>query len=274
MKKLKGFTLVELIVVLAIFSMIMAAVLSILQPVSDAYASTANYEHARASSDNVRTYVEDSLRYADRMKILINASSLSEAEGEASAMISGFKNADGSDRIATGDTPVYIMELNNNTDSENRMGYVNVYQYTNGTSMTSSVFKSINTNLYDQYGYNFKICNDPSCPDPDCLGNFTEMNSQMQLEIFKYNVKTSSYEDTTYSTTITFSMLNIRDRTEQFEIRYDADGNEVVPGQAGYDDASIICPVDKKCYQGIVDKGTGNNIYFIYTLPKYSNQYS
>jgi len=121
MKKLKGFTLVELIVVLAIFSMIMAAVLSILQPVSDAYASTANYEHARASSDNVRTYVEDSLRYADRMKILINASSLSEAEGEASAMISGFKNADGSDRIATGDTPVYIMELNNNVDSENRM---------------------------------------------------------------------------------------------------------------------------------------------------------
>lgn len=303
MKKLKGFTLVELIVVMAIFSIIMAAVLSILQPVSNVYSNTANYEHARASSDNVRTYVEDSLRYADRMKVVANAANISEAESEAAAIITGLQNVDGSDRIATPDNPIYIMEINNDVNSENQMGYITIYKYDNGSAMSSkSIFKSINTNLYDNYGYSFVICTDDAVDhsvynmwDIDksthiteadaeteaykndsivkCPGYFTTFNSQMQLEIYKYNYKTSSYEDTTYSSAITFSMLNLRDKTEQFEIHYDSEGNQFFPGQNGYDTASIICPVTKQCYQGVVDKASGNNIYFIYTLPKYANEY-
>lgn len=269
MKKLKGFTLVELIVVLAIFSMIMAAVLSILQPVSDAYASTANYEHARAASDNVRLYVEDSLRYADRMKIVSHASNLSEAESELSAFIERLKNADGSYRVANAETPVYIMEIDNTTNVKNQMGYINVYKYTNPTSISASLFKSVNENLYDQYGYEFKICTDPSCTDPDCP-QFTIVNSQMKMEIYKYNYKTSAYEDTTYSNSITFSMLNLRDKFENFIIYVNDDGVEVSKDAEGAHPSDV----NEQCYQGIVDKGTGNNIYFIYTLPKYSNQYS
>lgn len=302
MKKVKGFTLVELIVVVAIFGMIMVAALSVLQPVGNVYMSTANYEHARASSDNVRLFVEDSLRYANRMKVVSN-SSLADATSEAVNMIVGFQESDGTNRIATNEDPLYIMEINNDLNANNQMGYITVYKYTNGTAMTSSVFKTINESLYGSpYGYKFRICSNPVCvggaactngtcgcakldddgnPLKDSEGNvlpcgcthyFTELNTSMNLEVYKYT--NSSYEDMSVSTSITFSMPNLTNRTEQFEIRYDVDGNEILPGQAGYDTASIICDASKKCYQGIVDKGSGNNIYFIYTLPKYANEYS
>lgn len=65
-KKVKGFTLVELIVVTAIFGIIMAAALGLLSPVQKQFIRTAEYEGARAGVDNVNRYVTGTLRYVDR----------------------------------------------------------------------------------------------------------------------------------------------------------------------------------------------------------------
>ena len=65
-KKLKGFTLIELIVVLAIFSMVMFGALALILPVSNQFRSTVRFENVRANLDNIRLYIEGSLRYADR----------------------------------------------------------------------------------------------------------------------------------------------------------------------------------------------------------------
>ena len=69
-KKVKGFTLVELIVVVAIFGIIMAAALNLLLPVGKQFTTTAEFEGARSSVDNVSRYISGSLKYANRCTLV------------------------------------------------------------------------------------------------------------------------------------------------------------------------------------------------------------
>ena len=66
-KKLKGFTLVELIVVVAVFGILLAASLNLLGPLNSIFKQTAQYSDSSAVVDNVRMVIEDNLRYANRM---------------------------------------------------------------------------------------------------------------------------------------------------------------------------------------------------------------
>jgi prepilin-type N-terminal cleavage/methylation domain-containing protein len=76
--KLKGFTLVELIVVIAVFGLLLAAALNLLQPVSNVFRSTATYSSGSAMIDNVSKYVEDNLRYSNRLWIFDSVSAVDE----------------------------------------------------------------------------------------------------------------------------------------------------------------------------------------------------
>lgn len=69
MKRLKGFTLIELIIVMAIFSVIMFSAIQLITPVGKNFASTAEYESSRSSVDNISRYIQGTLRYADRVAI-------------------------------------------------------------------------------------------------------------------------------------------------------------------------------------------------------------
>lgn len=66
-RNFKGFTLVELIVVIAIFSILMLAVLKLVDPVSKIHKSASEFEKTYAYVDNVQDYLQDSLRYADNL---------------------------------------------------------------------------------------------------------------------------------------------------------------------------------------------------------------
>ena len=72
MKKsvLKGFTLVELLVVMAIFSVLMAAALALTTPVSRMYKNTALAEKTYSYSHNIQEYLQGALEYADSLYIL------------------------------------------------------------------------------------------------------------------------------------------------------------------------------------------------------------
>ena len=67
-KKVKGFTLIELIVVLALFTMIMSAALGLLFPIQKSYKNTDEYNAANAVVDTVSEAIESQLRYADRIR--------------------------------------------------------------------------------------------------------------------------------------------------------------------------------------------------------------
>lgn len=68
-KTLKGFTLVELVIVLAIFSVILALVMSFIDPVSNLMKNTSIRERTAAYSDNISEYVDNSLHYAKYMYV-------------------------------------------------------------------------------------------------------------------------------------------------------------------------------------------------------------
>ncbi|MGN0594841.1 MAG: type II secretion system protein [Hominimerdicola sp.] len=71
MKKNKqGFTLVELIVVVAIMTIIMGAVLSILKPVNNYFIKVKNTAHQEAACIAVGDSISDYIKYAKKIKIV------------------------------------------------------------------------------------------------------------------------------------------------------------------------------------------------------------
>jgi len=65
--KQKGFTLVEMIIVLALFSLIMYSVVQLLEPVSKYFVRSSNFESTTACVDNIKRTIEGNLKYADRV---------------------------------------------------------------------------------------------------------------------------------------------------------------------------------------------------------------
>ena len=71
MKKNKqGFTLVELIVVVAIMTIIMGAVLSILKPVNNYFIKVKNTAHQEAACITIGDSISDNIKYAKKITII------------------------------------------------------------------------------------------------------------------------------------------------------------------------------------------------------------
>ena len=64
----KGFTLVELIIVIALFSIIMYSVLQLMDPVSKFFVRSSNFEEKNACIDNLKLSIEGNLKFADRIR--------------------------------------------------------------------------------------------------------------------------------------------------------------------------------------------------------------
>ncbi|MCQ2434352.1 MAG: type II secretion system GspH family protein [Oscillospiraceae bacterium] len=89
-QKLKGFTLMELIIVMGIFSLIMVSVLQLLEPVSNYFVRSTNFENTTACVDNIKRAIEGNLKYADRVRVFYgydpykeNATTADKDSGEA-----------------------------------------------------------------------------------------------------------------------------------------------------------------------------------------------
>ena len=97
--KLKGFTLIEMIIVVALFGLIMAGALSLLQPVNRVYKDALEYVGARGAIDNMRSYTEDNLKYANRLAVFTNISDINSLDltklGIDSSNISDESKSDG-----------------------------------------------------------------------------------------------------------------------------------------------------------------------------------
>lgn len=72
MKKrtLKGFTLLELIIVMAVFSLVMVGAMSLVDPVSKIHSKANTSENSYAFVDNIQNYLQDSIEYADHLWLM------------------------------------------------------------------------------------------------------------------------------------------------------------------------------------------------------------
>ena len=71
-QRLRGFTLVELVIVMALFSLIVFSVLQLLIPVTKFFIRSGNFESATACMDNMKIAIEGNLKYADRVRCYVD----------------------------------------------------------------------------------------------------------------------------------------------------------------------------------------------------------
>jgi prepilin-type N-terminal cleavage/methylation domain-containing protein len=100
-KSLKGFTLVELVIVMAIMTILLAGILQLFAPVRAAYTETAALESKRANCNSITKYMTESLRYAQYIGVYnsgsasgeMNATDAAGAQKAAQALLDAIKTA-------------------------------------------------------------------------------------------------------------------------------------------------------------------------------------
>lgn len=177
-KTLKGFTLVELIIVLAIFSVILALVMSFIDPVSDLMKKTSIRERTAAYSDNISEYIDNSLHYAKYLYVyqgglFSHGNTTQAATPQQVAADIVRNNLDGAvDKTKTPiEGKVRIMKFDNTPDADGHVGqiYEAVYNFECGNSANSvpptiteipgqSDFKPVlNPEHFENYNYHYSI---------------------------------------------------------------------------------------------------------------------
>ncbi|MGN0587262.1 MAG: type II secretion system protein [Oscillospiraceae bacterium] len=81
MKRFKGFTLVELIIVMAILTILMAAIMNMMKPIRSTYIDSTLYESQRNTQTGMSQYLAESTRYAAAFGIYSKGESASYTFG-------------------------------------------------------------------------------------------------------------------------------------------------------------------------------------------------
>lgn len=174
-KTLKGFTLVELVIVLAIFSIILALVMSFIDPVSNLMKNTSIRERTAAHTNNISEYIDNSLHYAKFMFVYEGGSlfqyddrTAAATEEEAAADIVKCNLAGAVDKnkdFISG--KVRILEFDNSADGQI---YESVYNFTTGytdalnnkipvpkITEVSPRTPVLNAEYFENYNYHYTI---------------------------------------------------------------------------------------------------------------------
>ena len=145
-KTLKGFTLIELIIVLAIFSVIMVLVMSFIDPVSKLMSKTSVRERTASYADNIGEYVDKSVRHAQFIRIFEKGickypetnESLTEKEA-VEAFVSDYFDEAVNDKLQPLEGKIRVLKLINTDEGGLESGriYESVYNFKSGCGIWS-----------------------------------------------------------------------------------------------------------------------------------------
>lgn len=94
MKKLKGFTLVELIIVMFILAILMTAILQMFKPIRQTYVDSTLYESRRTAQNGVIQYITESIRYSTDLG-MYTKDKVSNVTGAVDAFTKAYLEANG-----------------------------------------------------------------------------------------------------------------------------------------------------------------------------------
>ena len=180
-KKFKGFTLIELIIVMAIFSVIMFAAFQLIGPIGKQFSSTSQYEGARATLDNVKRYLDGTIRYAD--KVYVCRDTIANMDTNVQLFYDNLYK----DNLSSETDNVYVLEFNN-TNFGTTSSPMSLYTYPVSSGTLNISGKTTNTSpvnkaLFDEYALRF------------CLGQYE----------YKYDSSTDTMILDTVNTSISAS---------------------------------------------------------------------
>lgn len=169
--KLKGFTLVELVVVMAIFSVLMAGALALTTPVSRMYKNTALAERTYSYSHNIQEYIQGALEYSDSLYVYTEDMLGTTYASDKKALAEDFR-AKHYDKVVVSDDGVtsrpikgkiYIMRLLNDADGAIPAGQITLTEYSfDGNNLTeTSAERPVLNNAYfageSKYSYSYTL---------------------------------------------------------------------------------------------------------------------
>lgn len=232
---LKGFTLVELIVVMAIFSGILFGAMQMIDPVSKVFQRTANYESTATAIDNMRNYLEGNVGPVE----FLNVYSVS-ADGKVHYKDAGGKDAswDFSEKLAVerfmdayhvnrvtydktatetkpencvyDDITVNVIKINNNeTTGKGKISKIDyvvnskgvstdggvTYHATVGAPSVSTEY-AVNKTYYDDYRFEFTLGYQPTDKSSKTKPAWkSAVYNDFALTIRAYPNKTSEFSD-------------------------------------------------------------------------------
>lgn len=162
--KVKGFTLVELIVVMAIFGVIMAAALSLITPTSKVLLQSETYENGNAAVTSISSYLESMLSSAE----CIDFYNESKDEGAIAERFAKFHYEGILRKNSTPTAPsygsgtVHVMKIDNTTDPNASHVYESIYSFSHNSSgeatvsLVSGPTEVVNKAYYNSYNFQIK----------------------------------------------------------------------------------------------------------------------
>ncbi|MCX4255705.1 MAG: prepilin-type N-terminal cleavage/methylation domain-containing protein [Oscillospiraceae bacterium] len=127
MKKLKGFTLVELIIVMFILTILMTAILQMFKPIRETYLDSTFYENQRTTQNGIITYINESIRYAVDMGIYEDTSMTNAINSFKTAYIAKYGTAPVNQSLIDDNVQVIVIDnsgshtFNHNTSLQGRV---------------------------------------------------------------------------------------------------------------------------------------------------------
>lgn len=297
---LKGFTLVELIVVVAVFGLLIAATLSFITPTRKVYKNASEYAGAAAMVDNVRRVVEDNLRFANRMDVYAGpavAPGDEEAFAQSSANLLRTKFKLGaSDRVTFARDRVYVMRIDNPEEDQfagfaagsQKPGRITIWQFDGGSLNTANTKEwAIAEGVYNEYsfslsyGINFTthqvtiagtqwdIVDTGTYENFDAADKFIDPTKfNLVLDIYKNsyddraNPASSTYHlaRTAVSNTVALSFVNMVDGETNVALHDVIKETNPTPGDPDITD-------DLGSRYAYYPGSSSRDLYFVYTVP-------
>ncbi len=84
-KNKSGFTLIELIVVMAMMGILMIGILNLVMPTNALYRDSTEYQYERATNETINNFIQGKVRYATDMIILNNCTAFPVGSGAYAA---------------------------------------------------------------------------------------------------------------------------------------------------------------------------------------------
>lgn len=151
MKKiLKGFTLIELIVVMAVMSILMLGIMRMMDPIRTTYVDSTYYESQRTTQNGIATYIGESLRYATKLGIYTGTSA-----ADLSNAVSSFKSKSGYDSAEDGE--INFIVIDNTTEYTYRNEKVHGRVLRNKKGSETQTRMALGDAYYGPYNYSINL---------------------------------------------------------------------------------------------------------------------
>ena len=253
-KLLKGFTLIELIIVMAILSILMVGIMQMMKPIRETYVDSTYYESQRNTQSGIATYITESLRFATKMGIYneqeSGISNLSDA-------IAKFTAATGYTAAADGD--LNVITINNKTQYKynNAVSYGRILRSKDSTGTTSRL--ALGEAYYGQYTYSINVVPTGTVDKHDDTSNPSKLTGRTFTGL---KVTVSS---------LLPSSLNSAKRSGTTVGTNDVSGYKYVSTEGEVNCLNLNAPISgatDAMYAGTSTTANTANTYIIFTLPK------